>query len=120
MPVGSKRVSARTGFVLNINRGVLDGRVDVTEVGGPQLVAFINVLDPMYEDEKMNKVRSLLGLGYPTAVAMTFRDGYMNMDVGLSVLGVNQKQSLHEIPLSSLLSKQTAEIVKQSEKGPLK
>ncbi len=117
---GTKTISGRSGFVLNINRGVLDGRIDLTELGGEQLVALMNTLDPTYEDEKMNKVRGVLQLGYPTALALAFKDGYMDMDVDLSVLGIGQRQSLRDIPLSSLLGKVTADIVKKTEKGPLK
>lgn len=120
MREGDKNVSMRSGFVLNFNRNLLDGRVDVTEIGGPQLVAFINVLDPDYRDEKLNKVRSLLGVGYPTGVELAFREGYMNMDVDMSLLGIRQRQSLREIPISTLLAGVTADFVAQTRKGPLK
>jgi hypothetical protein len=120
MSSSAKSISGRSGFVLNLNRGVLDGRIDLTELGGEQLVALINTLDPAYEDEKMNKVRGLLQVGYPSSLALAFKDGYMDMDVDLSVLGIGQRQSLREIPLSSLLGKITADIVKKTEKGPLK
>jgi hypothetical protein len=75
MPAGEKRLSGRSGFVVDLNRSSIDGRVNLTEVGGPQLTALVNLLDPAYEDEKMNKVRTLLTYGYPTAVGLAFADG---------------------------------------------
>jgi len=117
---GEKVINGRSGFVLNINRGVLDGRIDVTDMGPDQLAALINVLDPSYEDSKMNKVRGLLRVGYPTSVSLVFRDGFMDMDIDLMILRVGQRESLREIPLSSILSGPTSEIVKTTEKGPLK
>lgn len=119
-PTGDKNVSGRSGFVINLNRGTLDGRVDVTEIGGPQLITLVNVLDPNYEDEKLNKVRSLLQVGYPTSVELVFNQGYLDMGIGLSLLGVRQYESLRGIPVSSLISQATSEVVKQTQKGPLK
>lgn len=119
-PSGGKHLSGRTGFVVNLNRSTMDGRLDITEIGGPQLISMINVLDPLYEDEKLNNVRSLLQVGYPTAVELAFADGYMDMQVALSVLGVSQRQSVRGIPISSLLSNATADLMKQTKKGPLK
>lgn len=120
MPAGDKKLSARAGLVIGLNRGSMDGRVDITEIGGPQLIAAMNVLDPNYEDEKINKVRNLLELGYPTAVELAFADGYMNMEIALSILGVAKTQSLTGVPVSSLLTTATADLVKQTEKGPLR
>lgn len=119
MPAGDKFLSARSGLVLNLNRGVLNGRIDVTEIGGPQMVAFANVLDPNYENEKLNKLRTLLNIGYPTAVAMSFKEGFMNMDVDLNLLNVHQRHSLRELPISRLISKTASDVVKEAEKGPI-
>ena len=120
VPTGENNVSARTGIVLDLSRSTLDGRVDVTEIGGPQLVSLINVLDPLYEDEKLNKARSLLAVGYPTGVELAFAKGYLDMDIDLSALGLKQRQSLRGLPLASFLTKASAEVRKQTEKGPLK
>jgi len=120
MPVGDKNVSMRSGFVLGLNHATIDGRVDITEIGGPQLVAMINVLDPNYEDEKMNKVRGLLDIGYPTSVGLKFAEGYMDMDIGLDILGLKQMENIHEIPIASMVSTATSGIVKETQKGPLR
>ena len=120
IPDGDKTISARTGFIFSINKAILDGRIDITQIGSAQMITLINVLDPQFQDDKMNKLRSLLELGYPTAVAMNFNQGYLDLDVALNVLGISQDESLRSIPLSGFLLKPTAEIVSASQKGPLK
>ncbi len=120
MPSGDKNISGRSGFVLDLNKTTMDGRIDITEIGGPQLTALINILDPKYEDEKLNKLRSLLGVGYPTSVALAFAEGYMDMDVGITALGISQRQSLRGIPISTLITQSTSDLVKETQKGPLK
>ena len=120
VPTGSKLISGRAGFVLNLNRSTMDGRIDITEIGGPQLITAINVVDPLFEDEKMNKMRQVLEVGYPTAVQISFAEGYMNMDVGLSILGVNDHEGVHGVRISGLLAKSTTGFLKTAEEGPLK
>ena len=119
VPTGSKTLSGRAGFVLNFNRNTLDGRVDVTEIGGSQLITAINIVDPLYADEKMNKMRRLLEVGYPTAVEVSFADGYMDMDLGLTVFGVSSRQSVHGVRISGALQKATAGFMETASKGPL-
>jgi hypothetical protein len=120
VPTGEKKLSGRSGFVLNINKGTIDGRVDITEIGGSQLSTLLNVLDPGYEDEKLNKVRSLLQVGYPTSVGLALSEGYLDMDINLLLFGISKHESLYGIPVSSLVSQATSEVVKQTKKGPLK
>ncbi len=104
IPPGPARLAGRTGVVVDLNRLTVDGRMDITEIGGSQLIALINVLDPLYEDDKMNKVRSLLQVGYPTGIELAFAEGYMNMDIALSALGLTKRQSVRGIPISTLLA----------------
>ena len=120
IPEGDKTISARTGFVFSLNRAILNGRIDVTQIGSAQMITLINLLDPQFQDDKMNKMRTLLEVGYPTAVAMNFNQGFLDLDLDLTALGINQHQALRSIPLSGFLLKPTAEIVSASQKGPLK
>jgi len=113
------RVAGRTGLILDLNRSSIDGRLDITEIGGPQLTALANLVDPDYEDEKLNKVRELLRHGYPTSIGLSFGKGYMDMDIALSVLGVQMRESIRGIPVSSLLSTATRDLVRQLRKGPI-
>lgn len=120
VPADDKKLSARSGFVLGLKRSSLDGRMDVTEVGGSQLIALLSVLDPTYEDEKLNKVRGLLQKGYPTELSLNFQDGYLDLDIALNILGLSNRQRLRHIPISSLVQKATESVVQTAEKGPLK
>lgn len=119
LPRDSGAIGGRSGLVFSLNRSSVDGRLDITEIGGPQLSAMVNIVDPDFEDEKMNRVRKLLEVGYPTSVGLSFSKGYMNMDIVLSLLGVVTRESVREIPVTSLLSKATSDLVKQAKKGPL-
>jgi len=83
------------------------------------LTALANLVDPDYEDEKLNKVRELLRHGYPTSIGLSFGKGYMDMDIALSVLGVQMRESIRGIPVSSLLSTATRDLVRQLRKGPI-
>ncbi len=119
IPGGQKDISARSGFVFNLHRSSISGRIDVTELGATQLQSMINVLDPEYQDVKMNKVRKLLQVGYPTSLGLSFAEGFMDMKIGLSVLGVQQDENIREIPIAPLLSGATGELIKTTERGPL-
>ena len=119
VPSGNRGVSGRAGVVFDLNKSLVDGRVDVTEIGGAQLVSIINVLDPKFEDAKLNSARRVLEYGFPTGVAISFRQGYMDMDIDLKALGVSQRESVRGVPVSSLITQKTADIVRQTKKGPI-
>ncbi len=120
IPQGDKTISARTGFIFSINKAMLNGRIDVTQIGSAQMITLINLLDPQFQDDKMNKMRVLLEVGYPTAVAMNFRQGYLDLDLDLNAFGIANHQALRSIPISGFLLKPTADIISASQKGPLK
>ena len=120
IPAGDKNVSGRSGIVVNLRQGSIDGRVDITEIGGSQLITLINVLDPKYEDDKMNMARTALGVGAPTFVEMSFQKGYMDMGMDLSVLGVTQRYDVRGIPLSTMVASATEELVKEVRGGSIK
>jgi hypothetical protein len=113
----NQTLSARSGLILNLNTGTIDGRVDVTQIGGPQLTTLVNLMDPKYANEKMNNLRKILEVGYPTSVQAAFSEGYMDLDVDLSILGVPKNQSVRGIPMSSLISSKTAGLVQTIGEG---
>jgi hypothetical protein len=119
VPKGDKNLSGRSGIVVNLNKGSVDGRVDITEIGASQLITLINVLDPKYEDDKMNMTRSALGVGAPKFVQMAFDNGYMDLGVEMDLLGLSQRFDVREIPISTFISAATADIVKKTKEGPL-
>ncbi len=112
-------LSGRTGFVVNLNRASADGRFDLTQVGSRQLLTLLASLDPNYEDEKFNKLRTALQVGFPTSLMLNFADGFLNLDVTLSVLGLANRQVISGIPISSFVQKVTSEILQNLEKVPL-
>jgi len=116
---GGKAISARSGLVINLNRSSIDGRVDITEIGGSQLIAMVNLLDPNYENDRLNMVRGALRHGYPTFVEMAFRKGYMDMGCVLSLAGLSQRLDVRGIPFAAYLSSKAADIVKKTSEGPL-
>ncbi len=97
--------SARTGAILSITHKTLNGRMDVTHIGGPQLTAFINLIDPHYLDEKLNKIRSWLEMGSPTQIQLSFHEGTMDMDLNLAILGINRHQTVNGITIQSFIDK---------------
>jgi hypothetical protein len=118
-PKTDQRISARTALVININRGLMDGRIDVTEIDGKQLITLINLMDPEFKNEKMNKSRKALGIAYPTLVEMAFHGG--SMDLGIQLAGaLNTRLDQRGIPISSYVIDATSELAKKTEEGPLK
>lgn len=116
VPSGNRKVSGRTGLVVDLNRRTLSGRIDVTEIGAPQLVMMVNVLDPSFQNEKMNQLRSRLGVVSPTFVAISIEKGYADMTVGLSLLG---NWSARGVATSPWISAFTAALAKKSQAGPI-
>jgi hypothetical protein len=119
VPEGEKYISGRSGLVVNLNKGSVDGRVDITQIGGAQLLTLINALDPTYENDRMNRTRAALGLGQPTFVEMAFDQGYMDMGVQLAVLGVSQRFDVRGIPVSSFVASATEDFVKRTAEAPI-
>jgi len=97
--------SSRTGIVLSLVNKTLNGRMDITQLGGKQLSTFINLVDPNYLDEKMNKIRSWLEVGSPTQIRLGFNEGNMDMDLDISALGLNQHQAINGISIQSFIDK---------------
>lgn len=122
IPSGDKAISARTGIVMDLNKRTVDGRIDITEIGAAPLMMMINVMDPQYQDDKMNRMRSALSLGSPSFVGISMQKGYMDMDARIvSAVGVPvPTPGIHSFPLSSWIDAFTADIVKKTQEGPLK
>lgn len=98
-------LNARLGLLLSINKKNLEGRLDFNEIGGPQLMTLINVLDPNFENVKMNKVRSILQVGYPTALSMSFHDGMTDLSMDLEALNLKSHHQISGISIQSFIDK---------------
>jgi hypothetical protein len=114
-------ISGRSNVVINLNQGLVDGRVDITEIGKDQLLTLINITDPNYINDRMNKVRYALGFAYPSSADLSFQKGYMDMGIRLNINNImNQEFKIGGIPVSPWISPYTNEFVKKTKELPLK
>ena len=111
LPSGEKKLSARTGLVFDLKKSTVDGRMDITQIGGPQLITMLNLLDPDFRDEKINRARSLLEIGYPTAVALSFQQGFVDLNLDLMALGLHHHESIRGVPISGIISSKTNQLM---------
>jgi hypothetical protein len=92
---------ARTALQFDLNRGLPEGRIDITEIDRAQLLQLLEVIDPDHTDAQLEQVRSALRLGYPQHVAVSMHQGLFDLDVGVSLLA--KPIRVRGIPLSPLL-----------------
>lgn len=98
-------MNSRIGLLLDIKKKILNGRLDITKINNHQLLAFLNLIDPNYLDQKMNQIRSWLEYGYPTDIHLNFHEGKMDLDMNLSVLNVKKQQIIKGISIQSFIDK---------------
>lgn len=114
-PNRNEKLSGRSGLVLNFNSASIDGRIDLTEIGRSQMITLINMMDPRYENEKMNQARFGLSLAAPSFIQMSFQQGYMDMGFQLSS-PIRQEFMIRGIPVSSWLSSAKDDINERNRK----
>lgn len=100
----SKPLSGRTNIVTNLSKGYVNGRLDITDISPGQLIALINILDPYFEDQKLNSLRSYLSYAFPTYVGLNFNHSYMDIDVKTNIINIPQIKS---VPFGSHLNELT-------------
>lgn len=98
----SERFSSRVGISMDINRSLLEGKIDVTEIGKTQLLQMLDILDPKQEDPKINQARSGLRIAHPTYIGLSFQRGLMDMVIKLDS-GISSEIAIEGIPLTSFL-----------------
>lgn len=113
-------ISARTNFVFNLSKALVEGKVDITEIGSEQLVGLIDIIDPDYEDDKLVQLRQLLGLGYPTRVTIKMNRGTMDLSVDLVITGIRKTQDIYGIPLTPIIQSKLGDIQKTLKSIPIK
>jgi len=111
-------ISARTALEFDVNRRLLEGRVDVTEINRDQLLQLLDIVDPNHIDEQLATVRSALRFAYPKEVAIEMRDGLMDLKVTLSALP--NPIRVRGLPLSPLVQAFAGDALRAVEKLPLK
>lgn len=110
----SKQISARTALNVNIGTRLIEGRIDITQIGADQLITLINALDPNYEDNQLNKIRKALAIANPTLIELELKQGFMNLHLKLSG-AVSMNFDVRSIPISHFVASTLSEI--QGPKG---
>jgi hypothetical protein len=111
-------LSARMALVVDLSKSLVEGRVDVTEIGKNQLLAMTDVLDPTGADAMLNKARLALSAGYPTYVGMQMQQGFLDLDIGLGGI-VSQQIKIPNLPLTPIINAKTQDIVKTLREVPI-
>lgn len=115
----SAPLSARLALVAELSKALVEGRVDVTEIGKNQLLALIDVLDPSGADPLLNKARLALAVGYPTYVGIQMQQGFMDLDVQLGGL-ISQQIKIPHLPLTPIINAKTQDLVKTIREVPIR
>ncbi|MEY3903023.1 MAG: hypothetical protein RL189_2329 [Pseudomonadota bacterium] len=111
-------LSARLALVVDLSKALVEGRVDVTEIGKNQLLAMTDLLDPTGGDALLNKARLALSAGYPTYVGMQMQQGFLDLDIGIGGL-VTQQLKIPHLPLTPIINAKTQDIVKTLREVPI-
>ncbi|MDB5037541.1 MAG: exported protein of unknown function [Bacteriovoracaceae bacterium] len=99
-----KRLSSRVAVICDFEKSMAEGRLDITEIGGPQLIELINVLDPEFKDSKLNLARSLLKVAHPKYVGIQMSQGFMDLGVDMGGLISLSDLGVRGVPLTPVLS----------------
>lgn len=73
-------------LVLGARDRMIEGRAEVTRIGGQHLLDLLDVADPLRTDASMNAVRSALTWGHPKRASATFANGFANAQIELGGL----------------------------------
>ena len=110
-------LTARIALNFDINKLLLEGRVDLQRISRQQLLQLLELMDPEYQDEQLAQLRALLRLAYPEWVAINMQRGLMDLEVSISTLPSTMR--LTGLPLSPLLQKFLAAPIEQLQQLPI-
>lgn len=77
-------ISGRGALRLSLEKNIINGRFDVTDIGSSQLKALIDVLDPEGENESLAKLYPALSIASPSSLEAKINHGFMDLSVGLN------------------------------------
>ncbi len=97
------RISSRVALIYDFKKSLLEGRLDVTEIGSSQLLELIRFVDPKKRDEKLNLARSLLRLGYPSYLGLEMAQGFLDLRLDLGGIVSVKNIGVDGIPLTPIL-----------------
>jgi len=110
-------VNARTAVELDLNRRLLEGRIDITEINRAQLLQLLDLLDPDQRDAQLGRARSALRLAHPRWLTAEMQYGLLDLSLGLSIF--DEPIHVRGLPLSPIIARFAAELVALPERVPL-
>ncbi len=102
-------ISFRSGMDFQVDRSLLEGRIDFTEIGSKQLLLLFDLLDEKHADADMNKIRSALSLTGPRYVGVNMQQGGMSLRV---ILENGLPLELKNFPLTPFIQAQLKKIMR--------
>jgi translocation and assembly module TamB len=91
-------------LVVNLADHSIEGRADILRIGRQHLLDMLDVQDPYRADASLNRIRSLLGSGYPKRVNIAFKHGFASAGVSFGGLaGLVKVEEIRGIPIGSLV-----------------
>jgi len=110
-------ISARTALEFDLQRRLLEGRIDISDISREQLLQLLELFDPNYEDEQLAKIRAALQVAYPEWLALKMQKGLLDLELSLSLIpGTLRVQNL---PLSPILHRFAGAALDKIEALPL-
>jgi len=110
-------ISARTALEFDLQRRLLEGRIDISDISREQLLQLLELFDPNYEDEQLAKIRAALQVAYPEWLALKMQKGLLDLELSLSLIpGTLRVQNL---PLSPILQRFAGAALDKIEALPL-
>jgi uncharacterized protein involved in outer membrane biogenesis len=79
-------ISARTALEFDINKRLIEGRINITEISREQLLQLLDIIDPDHQDEQIARVRTALRVAYPESVTVDMKQSLMDLEVTISAL----------------------------------
>jgi hypothetical protein len=90
----------------------LDGTAQLVRVSKAHIRELLDALDPYHADTQLNKVRSLLSLGYPRFARLTASEGLLDFEISLGGLASAVSiDAIRAIPIAPLLDVYAADTV---------
>jgi hypothetical protein len=100
------------------------GKIDISKLGQKPLLAILEILDPEYTNDKINRVRNALNIMELKQASATFSDGKMDIAITLKTvalgIGISRDFKLEGFPISQMLAPQAYRAQKMVKKIPLR
>lgn len=95
--------NGRIHLVYSVNKNSLTGRIDIHEIQNDSLLQLLGMFDPNLENEKFNKIRSIIGLAKPKYLGLNFTNGVLDIELLVESLGSTNTFYVRGIPIHHYL-----------------